>query len=84
MADKVDRDVELDPQVGDVVQVIPRLADQLPPAPITITAVTNDAVIWKRENGQRGRTALSYWKGVRVHGGPRVRLQLASANGEAQ
>ena len=77
MADKVDRNVEQDPQVGDVVQPIPALTDAPLSATLTVIAVARNAVYWKRA-GRFGKTPLSFWNGMRVQSGPRLRLVLTA------
>ena len=75
--DKVDRDVEQDPRVGDVVQPIPALTDAPLSATLTVIAVARNAVYWKRA-GRFGKTPMSFWNGERVQNGPRLRLVLTT------
>ena len=83
MADKVDRNVEQDPQVGDVVQPTPALTDAPLPSTLTVIAVARNAVYWKRA-GRFGKTPMSFWNGERVQNGPRLRLVLTALAGAAQ
>ena len=69
------RDVEQDPRIGDVVQYRPRLVDESLPATLTIIEVTDDRVYWVR-NGKSWSTSRKYWRGERIHSGPRDRLEL--------
>ncbi len=71
------RNVEQDPQVGDVVQPIPALTDEALPSTLTVIAVARNAVYWKRDR-RFGKTPMSFWNGERVQNGPRLRLALAA------
>lgn len=74
-AETLVRDVEQDPRVGDVVQWHPMLRDEPLPALITIIEITDDRINWVR-SGEVWSTTRAFWRGERIRGGPRGRLEL--------
>lgn len=65
-----ERSPKTDPKPGDVIQVHPRLIDEDPPSPLTVTDVDDRFVYWQRGDHQT-KTDLYFWVSPRS---PRMTL----------